>query len=94
MKQMTKRIKEKKEYFIDFNDDECKEFGILENQKYTTTIEKDGTIKMVPFATIDIDLAEFSRNTLEFLVAESVEKDISVNDVISNVLEKTLKNYE
>jgi hypothetical protein len=26
IKQMTKKVKERKEYFIDFTDEECKEF--------------------------------------------------------------------
>lgn len=91
---MLKKVKERKEYFIDFSDEECDEFGITENKKYSMGMREDGSIEMIPFATIDINLEDFSRKTLEFLVAESVEKDISVNDVITKVLENAIKDYE
>jgi DNA polymerase elongation subunit (family B) len=94
IKQMTKKVKERKEYFIDFTDEECKEFGILENQKYTMKMHDDGSIEMTPFATMEIDIGEFDRKTLEFLIEESIEKDISVNEVITNVLEDAIKKYE
>lgn len=91
---MLKKVKEKKEYFIDFSDEECETLGISENKKYSMEMHEDGSIEMIPFATIDINLEDFSRKTLEFLVAESVEKDISVNDVITKALENAIKNYE
>jgi hypothetical protein len=39
-------------------------------------------------------LSEFERELLEFLIQESCDKDISINDVISNILEKGLEQYK
>jgi hypothetical protein len=72
----------------------ARSFGILENQKYTMKMHDDGSIEMTPFATMEIDIGEFDRKTLEFLIEESIEKDISVNEVITNVLEDAIKKYE
>lgn len=43
-------------------------------------------------ASIEIDFAAFDRNTLEFLISESCDKDISVNDVIIKLLKDRLDN--
>jgi hypothetical protein len=39
-------------------------------------------------------LSEFERELLEFLIQESCDKDISVNQVISDLLEKGLEQYK
>ena len=41
---------------------------------------------------MDLDISEWNKETLEFIISESCEKDISVNVVISNILEKVLSN--
>jgi hypothetical protein len=54
--------------------------------------EQDGGILLEKFATIELDLWEFKRDILEFLLKESCEKDISVNEVISNIMEKVIES--
>jgi hypothetical protein len=39
-----------------------------------------------------LDLSEFNRDILEFLVEESCDKDISINEVISNIFEKFIED--
>ena len=95
MKQITKQIQKQEEYFIQFTDEELKQLDIQEGDKFTCEInEQDNSILMKKFATLEINLAEFSRETLEMLISESIEKDISVNEVINNVLEQTIENLE
>lgn len=86
---MTKKVKEKKDYYIEFSDNEREKLGIEENQKFSIEVMDDNSFVMKPFSKVDIDLADFSRETLEKLITLSVEKDISVNEVISEIL----KNY-
>ena len=90
---MIKTLQEYKEYGIQFTDEELAELGMEKNQKFTVEIGEDETIKLVPFVKMDIDLEEFPRDILEMLVRESAEKDVSVNQIISNVLENYL-SYE
>ena len=90
---MNKKVKERKEYYIQFTDEEIADLKFEENQKFSLHLE-EGAIKMVPFAKIDLNLSEFSRESLEFLVSESVEKDVSVNEVITNIMEDAVKKHE
>lgn len=89
---MTKKIQERKEYFIQFTDEECEKFNIKENKKYSIE-EKDDGFLMRPYASVEIDMSEFSKETLMFLISESVEKDISVNEVIEEVLKGAIEKY-
>jgi len=43
---------------------------------------------------MELDITEWPVEILQFLVGESCEKDISVNEVISNTLEESFKNYD
>ena len=90
---MIKTLQEYKEYGIQFTDEELAELGMEKNQKFTVEIDEENTIKLVPFVKMAIDLEEFPRDILEMLVRESAEKDVSVNQIISNVLENYL-SYE
>ena len=91
---MTKQVQSREELFIQFTDEEIEKLGLKANQKYSMEILEDDSIKMTPFAKIDIDISEWSREVLENLIQESVEKDISVNEVITQAIEQYLKNYE
>lgn len=42
--------------------------------------------------TIEIDIGEWCRETLEFLIRESCDRDISVNDVIIELINNKLDN--
>ena len=89
---MLKRVKERKEYYIEFTDEECEKLNIKENQKFSVVEDGDGFL-LKPYVSLEIDLSEFSRETLEFLISESVEKDKSVNEIIENVLKEAIEKY-
>ena len=89
-----KQVQSREDLFIQFTDEEIEELGLEKNQKLSMEILENGSIKMTPFAKIDIDISEWSREVLENLIQESVEQDISVNEVISQTIEQYLKNHE
>jgi hypothetical protein len=91
---MMKQVQSREDLFIQFTDEEIEELGLEKNQKLSMEILENGSIKMTPFAKIDIDISEWSREVLENLIQESVEQDISVNEVISQTIEQYLKNHE
>lgn len=91
---MTKQVQSREDLFIQFTDEEIEELGLEKNQKLSMEILENGSIKMTPFAKIDIDISEWRREVLENLIQESIEKDISVNEVISQTIEQYLKNHE
>lgn len=91
---MIKQVQSREELFIQFTDEEIEKLGLEKNQKLSMEILENGSIKMTPFAKIDVDISEWSREVLENLIQESVERDISVNEVISETIEQFIKNYE
>jgi len=91
---IVKKVQEKKDYYIQFSDEECENLGIKENEKFNIKVHDDNSILMTPFEKIDIDISEFKREVLEMLISISAEKDISVNDVISELLEQYFEREE
>jgi bifunctional DNA-binding transcriptional regulator/antitoxin component of YhaV-PrlF toxin-antitoxin module len=91
---MIKKIQEKTESYVQFTPEEIESFGWKENQKLTITEEEDGTIIMRPYTKVEIDLGEFDRNILEELIHQSCERDVSVNEVIEEVLREIIKEND
>lgn len=89
---MTKKVEINEEYCLKFSDDELEKLGWKKGQKLSLSYKEDNSILIEPFSEIEIDLCDFSRESLEFLIKCSVEQDLSVNDVINNILEERLKD--
>jgi len=78
---------------VKFTEEELAKLNIKQGDKFSIK-ETDGGILLEKFSTIDINLSELNREILEFLIQESCDKDISINDVISDLLEKGLDQYK
>lgn len=91
----TKKVQEKKELYIQFSEEEIQEIGWEENQKLSVKVdEKTGQITLEPFVKMELDISDWPKEILEFLIEESCERDISVNEVINEVLIKSLSIYD
>ena len=91
----VKKVLEKKDLYIQFSEEEMQELGWTEGQKLSFKFDEETkSITLEPFVKMDLDISEWSREILEFLVGESCERDISVNEVINEVLKESLKQYE
>ena len=78
---------------VKFTEDELAQLNIKQGDKFSIK-ETDGGILLEKFSTVDINLSELDRELIEFLIQESCDKDISVNHVISDLLEKGLEQYK
>ena len=78
---------------VKFTEDELAQLNIKQGDKFSIKETNEG-ILFEKFATIDIDLSELERELLEFLIQESCDKDVSINQVISDLLEKGLEQYK
>jgi bifunctional DNA-binding transcriptional regulator/antitoxin component of YhaV-PrlF toxin-antitoxin module len=87
---INKKIEQFVEYGVKFTDEECEQLGINEGDKFSFEVSDDG-ILMKKYESIDIDLSEFPREILEFLVKESCEKDITVSQVFESVFDSFIK---
>ena len=91
----VKKVLEKKDLYIQFSEEEMQELGWQEGQKLSFKFDEETkAITLEPFVKMDLDISEWSREILEFLIGESCERDISLNEVINEVLKESLKQYE
>ena len=86
---ITKKVQRSEDLYIQFTDEELNSLNIEPGDKFSWEIENE-SIVLKKFVSLDVDISEWSREVLEMLIVESVEKDVSVNDVICNILDKYL----
>jgi hypothetical protein len=90
-----KKVQEKTELFLQFSEEEIEEIGWKKGQKLSLDLDEEtGTITLKPFVKMELDMDGWPKELLLFLIQESCEKDVSVNEVISNTLEQSLKYYD
>ncbi len=90
---IKKTVQRSEECFVQFTEDELAQLNIKAGDKFSCEID-DGGILLKKYATLDLDISEWSRNVLEMLIAESVEQDVSVNEVICNIVSKFIKESD
>ncbi len=90
---MKKTVQTRQECFLQFTEEEIAQLGWKEGQKLYIS-EENGSIILSEGGKIEIDLSEFSREVLEMMIKESCEKDISVNEVVENILRATIDKLE
>lgn len=86
---ISKKIQTRQEYFIQFTDEEAGALNIKEGDKFSIKATDEG-ILLERYGSIEIDLADFSKETLEFLIEESIGKDIPISLVIENCLRSSI----
>ena len=90
---IKKTVQRSEDCFVQFTNEELLQLNIKAGDKFSCSIENESVV-LKKFATIDIDLSEWPREVLEMIISQSVEEDISVNEVISNILERMLPSLE
>jgi hypothetical protein len=91
---MIKKIEPTNDVCIKFTDEELAELKLETGTKFTIEALDNGSIQLTPFAKMEIDLSELSRDVLEQLIINSCEQDKSVNDVISDIFKLLIKDYD
>jgi hypothetical protein len=86
---MKKKLIKQDELLIQFSEEEIESFGWEKGQKFSIEL-KDGGVTLSPYKKVDIDISEWSREILEMLISKSCEHDISVNEVIEEIIDKYL----
>jgi hypothetical protein len=90
-----KKVQEKKELFLQFSEEEIQEMGWEEGQKLSIKFDEETkAITLEPFVKMEVEISEWPLEILQFLVAESCERDVSVNELINESLEKMMNKYD
>jgi hypothetical protein len=90
---IKKTVQRSEDCFVQFTEEELSQLNIKAGDKFSCEIE-DNSVVLKKFASIDIDISEWSREVLEMLISDSIEKDISVNDVICNIVENHIQQID
>jgi hypothetical protein len=93
MKSLLKEVKRSEDLYIEFSKEELNSLNMKEGDKFSWKEDKDGFLleKLVP---LSMDISEFSRESLEYLIISSLEQDITINEVFTNVISEYIKNYD
>jgi hypothetical protein len=83
-----KTVKEKKEMYIEFSEEELQELGWKENQKLSLELEGKNII-IKPWVTMEIDTSEWPKEIFQMLVDMSLEQDKTVNEIIVDLITKS-----
>lgn len=84
---ITTKITTVPNYVIEFTEEQLNDIGLKPNDKLSISVE-NGAIVLQKFTTVELEIDKFSREDLENLIKISIEEDISVNEVISNLLKQ------
>lgn len=90
---ITKKVEKKEEYYLTFTNEELSQLGLKEGDKMDWVIQDDGVF-LKKWTSVDLELQDWSKETLLFLIQESVEKNLTINEVIVNILEDVVKRYD
>ena len=90
-KNMKKIIEPTGDVCIKFTEEELEKLSLQSGDKLSWRITDEGVL-LEKYTTVDIDLSEWSREHLEYLIKLSCDQDISVNDVINNMFENYISN--
>ena len=88
---MTKKVLQPtNDAYIQFTEEELQGIGAGPGTKFSVKLHGDGSVELRPYVKMEIEISEWPREVLEMLISDSCEKDISVNDVICDLLKESL----
>lgn len=94
MKNITKKVESTNEVCIKFSEEEMEQLNLQPGTKLSVKELSDGAIELTPFASLELDMAEWSREMLEMLIKQSCDEDISINEVIQKILSERLDSEQ
>ena len=83
---ITKKLQQSTDMIVQFTEDEVAELGLTPNEKLSFKLLEDGSVSLTKYGTMEIELNDLNREVLEHLIITSCDEDISVNQVIENIL--------
>jgi hypothetical protein len=88
-KSIVKKVEPTGDVCVKFTEEEMQQLNIAPGDKFSMDIV-DGGIMLKKFVKVEIDISDWSRELLESLIDVSCTEDISVNEVISNIIKKRI----
>ena len=73
-KSLVKTVQKKEDFFVEFTDEEMQQLGIAPGDKFEVEIGDANSIVLKKMVSVDINLDEFDKDVLVFLIEESVPR--------------------
>ena len=93
MNTIQKTLTPSNDLCIKFTEDELLQLGVNPGDKFSVNLKDDGSVFLEKLVPLDIDLDEFDIETLKKLVAESIESDRPVGDIMREALSKYIDHH-
>lgn len=90
---MTKTLKRSEELYIQFTPEELAELGWQEGDKFSWKVE-DGSVKLTKYANLELDMTDWPVELLHRLIKDSIEQDVSINELIIEILTKQIEEFK
>ena len=87
----SKKVETNTEHYISFTEEELKQLDIKEGDKFSWEIKDDGVF-LKKYEKLEIDLSLLSRELLEFIICESNEKNLTISELVEQILTEMIKN--
>jgi hypothetical protein len=87
---MKKTLEPTGDMLIRFTEDELIELNIKEGDKFDLKPQADGSVKLEKYVNLELDMADWSIDVLQMIIKKSCEQDITVNEVLIQLLEQTI----
>lgn len=91
---MNKTLQTREEAYIQFTDEEMIELGMKKGDKFTVDIHDDGSIKLIPFSTIEFDFSDFSKEELQDMIIDSIKNDQTIEEWMSDVISEIVERFD
>lgn len=91
---IKKTLQPTNDLYIQFTEEELSAIGAGPGTRFSVKHHDDGSIELRPYVKMEIEISDWSREVLEMLITKSCEDDVSVNDVINDLLKQSLDNEE
>ena len=91
---MKKELIPTNDLYIQFTEEELAQLNIVPGERFDVKLQKDGSIKLEKYVRLELDTEDWPVDLLQLLIRESCEMDVSVNEVICNLLKQGLDKLD
>lgn len=90
---MTKTLKRSEDLYIEFSPEELAELEWKEGDKFSWKMEGKNVV-LTKLVDMELDMTDWPIDMLHHLIKESVDRDISVNEVLVHILEEQIEKLD
>lgn len=88
---IAKKLIPTNDSYIQFTEEELVELNMQPGDKFSVRTHGDGSIELRKYVPVELDIENWSRETLMALIRVSIEDDITINDAINNILRNAIE---